>query len=112
MYYCYHDTPIGELLLAGDEDTLRVIGFPEGSMRREPDERMWAAIVGWTDASRGTAMVNTIGAAATIARAHAHLTPERLGFLPSLPERAGPPDLVGQLQAGSGRTHHQHAAVG
>ena len=37
MYYCYLDTPIGELLLAGDEDTLRVVGFPEGSMRREPE---------------------------------------------------------------------------
>jgi methylated-DNA-[protein]-cysteine S-methyltransferase len=37
MYYCYFATPIGELLLAGDEDALHVIGFPEGSMRREPE---------------------------------------------------------------------------
>jgi methylated-DNA-[protein]-cysteine S-methyltransferase len=36
MYYCYVDTPIGELLLAGEVDTLQVIGFPRGSMRREP----------------------------------------------------------------------------
>ena len=36
MYYCYLDTPIGELLLAGDERGLKMIGFPEGSMRREP----------------------------------------------------------------------------
>ena len=36
MYYCYMDTPIGELLLAGDEEGLAVIGFPEGAMRREP----------------------------------------------------------------------------
>lgn len=36
MYYCYHPTPIGELLLAGDEDALEIIGFPEGSMRRQP----------------------------------------------------------------------------
>ena len=36
MYYCYLDTPIGELLLAGDERGLSMIGFPEGSMRREP----------------------------------------------------------------------------
>ena len=36
MYYCYHDTPIGELLLAGDESGLSMIGFPEGSMRRDP----------------------------------------------------------------------------
>ena len=37
MYYCYLDTPIGELLLAGDEDALCLVGFPEGSMRREPE---------------------------------------------------------------------------
>jgi methylated-DNA-[protein]-cysteine S-methyltransferase len=37
MYYCYLDTPIGELLLAGDEDALCLIGLPEGVMRREPE---------------------------------------------------------------------------
>ncbi len=37
MYYCYLDTPIGELLLAGDDDALCLVGFPEGSMRREPE---------------------------------------------------------------------------
>lgn len=37
MYYCYLDTPIGDLLLAGDEDALSLIGFPEGSMRRDPE---------------------------------------------------------------------------
>ncbi len=37
MYYCYLKTPIGELLLAGDEDALSLVGFPEGSMRREPE---------------------------------------------------------------------------
>ena len=37
MYYCYLDTPIGELLLAGDEDGLGMIGFPGGKMRREPE---------------------------------------------------------------------------
>ena len=37
MYYCYLDTPIGELLLAGDDDGLSMIGFPKGSMRREPE---------------------------------------------------------------------------
>lgn len=36
MYYCYLDTPIGELLLAGDEDALTLVGFPEGAMRRDP----------------------------------------------------------------------------
>jgi len=37
MYYCYLDTPIGELLLAGDDEGLSMIGFPKGSMRREPE---------------------------------------------------------------------------
>ncbi len=37
MYYCYLETPIGDLLLAGDEDALCLLGFPEGSMRREPE---------------------------------------------------------------------------
>lgn len=37
MYYCYLNTPIGDLLLAGDEDGLSLVGFPEGSMRREPE---------------------------------------------------------------------------
>jgi len=37
MYYCYLETPIGELLLAGETDTLSMIGFPEGTMRRDPE---------------------------------------------------------------------------
>ena len=37
MYYCYLNTPIGDLLLAGDEGGLSLIGFPEGAMRREPE---------------------------------------------------------------------------
>ena len=37
MYYCYVDTPIGELLLAGSDDALHMIGFPKGSMRRDPE---------------------------------------------------------------------------
>ena len=36
MYYCYLDTPIGELLLASDGEALSMIGFPKGSMRRDP----------------------------------------------------------------------------
>lgn len=38
-YYCYHDTPIGTLLLAGDGEALSLLGFPGGSMARkhEPD---------------------------------------------------------------------------
>ena len=37
MYYCYLETPIGDLLLAGEDDALSLVGFPEGSMRREPE---------------------------------------------------------------------------
>ena len=37
MYYCYLPTPIGDLLLAGDDEALSLIGFPEGKMRRDPD---------------------------------------------------------------------------
>jgi methylated-DNA-[protein]-cysteine S-methyltransferase len=36
MYYCYHASPIGELLLAGDDRALEIVGFPRGAMRREP----------------------------------------------------------------------------
>jgi methylated-DNA-[protein]-cysteine S-methyltransferase len=37
MYYCYLDTPIGELLLAGDDAALCLVSFPEGAMRRDPE---------------------------------------------------------------------------
>ena len=37
MYYCYFDSPVGELLLAGDDDALSLVSFPEGSMRRDPE---------------------------------------------------------------------------
>jgi methylated-DNA-[protein]-cysteine S-methyltransferase len=37
MYYCYLDTPIGELLLAGHDGALCLVSFPEGSMRRDPE---------------------------------------------------------------------------
>jgi methylated-DNA-[protein]-cysteine S-methyltransferase len=35
MLYCYMSSPIGELLLAGDEGSLHLIGFPEGKGRVE-----------------------------------------------------------------------------
>ena len=37
MYYCYLETPIGKLLLAGNKNELKLISFPEGSMRRQPE---------------------------------------------------------------------------
>jgi len=37
MYYCYLNTPIGDLLLAGDDEALSLVGFPKGRMRHDPD---------------------------------------------------------------------------
>jgi methylated-DNA-[protein]-cysteine S-methyltransferase len=37
MQFCYLNTPIGKLLLAGEEDSLCHVGFPTGSLSREPD---------------------------------------------------------------------------
>jgi hypothetical protein len=61
--------------------------------RREPDLSMWATINHWADAG-GCALLNTIGAAATIARAHAHLLPERSAFLAGLGDRTLRSDLI------------------
>jgi hypothetical protein len=61
---------------------------------RDPDFTLWCAAADWADRSRGTALVNNIGSASTIARAHAHLLPERLPFLGALPERHCDLDLV------------------
>lgn len=36
MKYCYLDSPIGQLLLAGDATGLSLVGFPKGTMRHEP----------------------------------------------------------------------------
>ena len=36
MMHCYMSTPIGDLLLAGDDVSLHLIGFPEGKGRVEP----------------------------------------------------------------------------
>lgn len=50
MKYCYVDSPIGDLLVAGDETGLSLVGFPKGAMRREPesdwtyDEAPFAAV--------------------------------------------------------------------
>ncbi len=38
MNYTYLDTPIGELLLAGDQYILREIGFPDGPKRRRAEK--------------------------------------------------------------------------
>ena len=36
MKYTYMDSPVGRLLLAGDVDSLGLIGFPEGKMAIQP----------------------------------------------------------------------------
>jgi methylated-DNA-[protein]-cysteine S-methyltransferase len=37
MYYCYLPTPIGDLLLAGEDGVLCLVAFPEGAMRHDPE---------------------------------------------------------------------------
>ena len=61
---------------------------------REPDAIFWHAALAWVRASNGTALLNNVGAAATIARAHAHLIDEQLAFLRGLPERPLMTDLI------------------
>lgn len=53
---------------------------------REPDEEFLATALSWTDAVGGSLLVNSIGAAASIARAHAHHTDESMPFLSQLPD--------------------------
>jgi hypothetical protein len=67
---------------------------------RDPDFSLWSAAADWADRSNGTALVNNIGAASTIARAHAHLLPERLPFVAAMPDRRCKLDLV-DLPAGA-----------
>ncbi|MCU7920654.1 MAG: methylated-DNA--[protein]-cysteine S-methyltransferase [Candidatus Thiodiazotropha sp. (ex Dulcina madagascariensis)] len=38
-YYHYHATPIGKLLLAGNEEHLKLLGFPNGSRARRHEPR-------------------------------------------------------------------------
>jgi hypothetical protein len=71
-----------------------------GEPMREHPIALWQAVCDWTAATGGSALVNTIGAASSIARAHAHLTPERLPFLEALRERAVVADLA-DLPAGA-----------
>lgn len=38
MHYSYVESPIGDLLVAGDDGVLKLVSFPCGSMAREPGE--------------------------------------------------------------------------
>jgi hypothetical protein len=64
------------------------------NVTRELGRVCWREVATWVAATGGSAMVNSIGAAATIARAHAHLVAEQLPFLLQLRERRCHLDLV------------------
>lgn len=61
---------------------------------REPDADLWLAANEWADATAGTVLHNTVGAAASIARAHVHLLAERLPFLAGFAEAPVHSDLI------------------
>ena len=46
MDYCYLDSPVGPLLIAGDNDALRFIAFPDKGRARKPEP-------GWTEGMHG-----------------------------------------------------------
>ena len=37
MYYCYLSSPVGDLLLAGEEDALSLVAFPGEGRKHDPD---------------------------------------------------------------------------
>lgn len=61
---------------------------------REPDRTFWQTALHWVNQSDGTALLNNVGAAATIPRAHAHLVDEKMPFLGELTERSLQTDLI------------------
>lgn len=61
----------------------QMILWPKSTLR-EPDLELWRVAHAWVAATNGVGLVNSIGAAATIARAHMHLSPERGAFLRGL----------------------------
>ena len=52
FYYDYHLTTIGELLLAGDGQSLSLLGFPEGKMARRHDSHWIRASQPFVDVTR------------------------------------------------------------
>jgi len=46
MKYCYADSPIGSLLIAGDEEAIHLIGFPKSGKPQKPE-------AGWTQSMSG-----------------------------------------------------------
>lgn len=52
MFFTYLPSPLGELLLAGSEDALALIGFPSGSMARRPEDGWERADEPFAEAAR------------------------------------------------------------
>ncbi len=75
---------------------------------REHGTDLLHALFAFAEARHGTAMVNSIGAAASIPRAHGHVTAERLPFLPALPEHDLRADWLPSI---TGVTWHQKDAT-
>jgi methylated-DNA-[protein]-cysteine S-methyltransferase len=46
MKYCYSDSPIGPLLIAGDDQAIHLIAFPENGKPRRPEAGWTASISG------------------------------------------------------------------
>ena len=46
MKYCYTDTPIGPLLIAGDDEAIHLIAFPKNGKPRKPE-------AGWKESTGG-----------------------------------------------------------
>ena len=52
MRYCYTDSPIGPLLIAGDHESIHLIGFSRNGKPQRPE-------AGWTESSTG-ALAETV----------------------------------------------------
>lgn len=53
MQYTYLETPLGSLLIAGDESAVRTICFPEGRLSQAPEP-------GWTQATPKGALADAV----------------------------------------------------
>jgi hypothetical protein len=67
----------------------QLILWPTQPMR-DPSLPLWTVAHQWVHAQQGVGMLNNIGAAASIPRAHVHLGNERGGFLPALKTKPSP----------------------
>ena len=74
---------------------------------REPDAEFLHSALSWTDQRGGSLLLNSVGAAASIPRAHAHHTDEAMPFLPALGEQ---PFAAPWLPEVAGASYVQKAA--